>query len=45
MSLKIQKRLAASLLGGGFKRVWLVAEVINRVQSSINGEDSKCVIR
>src|SRR5216684_2343633 len=33
MSLKNQKRLAASLLGGGLNRVWIDPEENDRVQS------------
>src|SRR5947199_4791326 len=45
MSLKSQKRLAASLLGGGLNRVWIDPEENDRVQSAITREEIKSLIR
>ena len=45
MSLKSQKRLAASLLGGGLNRVWIDPEENDRVQSAITREEIKNLIR
>jgi len=45
MSLKSQKRLAASLLGGGLNRVWIDPEENDRVQSAITREEIKGLIR
>src|SRR5258708_33987268 len=45
MSLKNQKRLAASLLGGGLNRVWIDPEENDRVQSAITRDEIKSLIR
>src|SRR6266705_3015649 len=45
MSLKSQKRLAASLLGGGLNRVWIDPEENDRVQSAITRDEIKSLIR
>ena len=45
MSLKSQKRLAATLLGGGLNRVWIDPEENDRVQSAITREEIKTLIR
>src|SRR5260370_12897718 len=45
MSLKNQKRLAASLLGGGLNRVWIDPEENDRVQSAITRDEVKSLIR
>ena len=44
MSLKSQKRLAASLLGGGLNRVWIDPEENDRVQTAITREEIKTLI-
>ncbi len=44
MSLRSQKRLAASLLGGGLNRVWIDPEENDRVQSAITREEIKTLI-
>ncbi len=44
MSLKNQKRLAASLLGGGLNRVWIDPEENDRVQTAITREEIKTLI-
>ena len=45
MSLKSQRRLAATLLGGGLNRVWIDPEENDRVQSAITREEIKTLIR
>ncbi len=44
MSLKNQKRLAASLLGGGLNRVWIDPDENDRVQTAITREEIKTLI-
>ena len=41
MSLKSQRRLAASLLGGGLNRVWIDPEENDRVQAAITRDEIK----
>lgn len=45
MSLKNQKRLAASLLGAGLSRVWIDPEENDRVQSAITRAEVQTLIR
>lgn len=44
MSLRGQRRLAASLLGGGLNRVWIDPAENDRVQSAITREEIKKLI-
>ncbi len=44
MSLKSQRRLAASLLGGGLNRVWIDPEENDRVQSAITRQEINTLI-
>ena len=45
MSLKNQKRLAASLLGAGLSRVWIDPEENDKVQSAITRVEIQTLIR
>src|SRR2546422_7123782 len=44
MSLKNQKRLAASLLGSGESRIWIDPEETTRVESAITRQEVKSLI-
>lgn len=44
MSVKSQRRIAASLLGGGLNRVWIDPEEVDRVQSAITRDEVKTLI-
>jgi large subunit ribosomal protein L19e len=44
MSVKSQKRIAASILGGGLNRVWIDPEEVDRIQSAITREEVKTLI-
>jgi large subunit ribosomal protein L19e len=44
MSVKSQKRIAATILGGGLNRVWIDPEEVDRVQSAITREEVKTLI-
>jgi len=45
MSLKGQRRLAASLLGSGESRIWIDPEETDRVQSAITRKEIQTLIR
>ncbi|HZY46807.1 MAG TPA: 50S ribosomal protein L19e, partial [Candidatus Bathyarchaeia archaeon] len=44
MSLKSQKRLAASLLGSGKSRIWIDPEETSRVESAITRQEVQSLI-
>ncbi len=44
MSLKSQRRLAASLLGSGESRIWIDPEETTRVESAITRQEVKSLI-
>jgi large subunit ribosomal protein L19e len=44
MSVKNQKRIAATILGGGLNRVWIDPDEVDRVQSAITREEVKTLI-
>jgi len=44
VSLKSQRRLAASLLGSGESRIWIDPEETTRVESAITRQEVKSLI-